>query len=1061
VFAQAQSATATLSGTVVDQNNAVVPGAAITVTNTATGLKRETATNDEGHFTIPLLPPSSYVVRAEHSGFSPIQIPSVVLNVGDQKALQIQLKAGDINATVQVVNEAPLINESPAVGTVIDRKFVENLPLNGRGFNALLELTPGVTLTKTNANSQGQFSVNGQRASSNYFAVDGVSANTGVVAGLGLGQSSAGTLPATSVLGGLNALVSEDALQEFRVQTSSFAPEYGRTPGAQISVATRSGTNDFHGDVFDYLRNDKLNANNWFANSQRLSRPIERNNDFGGVVGGPIFLPSFGEGGKQPGYNGRNRTFFFFSYEGVRLLQPASAIAYQVPSLAARQAAPASLQPYLNAFPLPNGDVLANGSALVSATYSNPANLDSTSIRIDHSFKRTSLFFRYADAPSSTQIRGGAATLSNVSYNAFATRSFTGAAISMLSATLTNDFRVNWTTNNGTSTTSLDSFGGAQVPDNSLIFPSYTSAADAVFGLFYLGFNSTWQVGKTAVNRQRQLNVVDALSLTRGNHSLKFGGDVRLLTPVSGPAAYTITAIFIGGVGDPASPTRPAGTLLSGIPTSGSLNARAANFGLRYLNLSFFFQDTWRVSSRFTLTYGARYDIAPPPTGRNGSVLLAAANFDNPANLAFAPAGTPLWQTAFSNVAPRVGLAYSVRGSGGSTLVLRLGAGIFYDLVGGFASNQAANAPNTSTRSLAGVPFPFSAQALTLPTLPASPPFLIGNLADPNLRTPRVYQWNVALEQGLGASRSVSATYVGAQGRNLIRDEVLFNPNPNFSNATLMRSDASSSYHGLQIQFRGQLRSNIQLLASYSWAHSIDNVSADTLTTVPASKLDPNINRGSSDFDVRHSFTSALTVMVPKVQSSPLSFLIRDWSWDAIIRARSAFPVDLTVSRNLGFGSYTFRPDIITGHPIYINDATAGGGRRIDNTRPTGVINQVGPFLIPTTLRQGNLGRNVIRGFGMYQADVDIRRDFHLTEKLRLQFKAEFFNITNHPNFGDPSGFIGSASTTGAPTVTASFGRSASMLNANLGAGGANGGLSPLFQVGGPRSIQLSMKLIF
>jgi len=201
--------------------------------------------------------------------------------------------------------------------------------------------------------------------------------------------------------------------------------------------------------------------------------------------------------------------------------------------------------------------------------------------------------------------------------------------------------------------------------------------------------------------------------------------------------------------------------------------------------------------------------------------------------------------------------------------------------------------------------------------------------------------------------------------------------------------------------------------------------------------------------------------MVPKVQSSPLSFLIRDWSWDAIIRARSAFPVDLTVSRNLGFGSYTFRPDIITGHPIYINDATAGGGRRIDNTRPTGVINQVGPFLIPTTLRQGNLGRNVIRGFGMYQADVDIRRDFHLTEKLRLQFKAEFFNITNHPNFGDPSGFIGSASTTGAPTVTASFGRSASMLNANLGAGGANGGLSPLFQVGGPRSIQLSMKLIF
>jgi hypothetical protein len=537
---------------------------------------------------------------------------------------------------------------------------------------------------------------------------------------------------------------------------------------------------------------------------------------------------------------------------------------------------------------------------------------------------------------------------------------------------------------------------------------------------------------------------------------------VRLLNPVSGARAHDVNATF-AGVGDPNSASKPAGTALSGITSSGSVGTRSSNFGIHYLNVSSFFQDTWKVSPRLTLTYGARYDIAPPPKGENGSVLFAAANVDNLASLAVAPAGIPLWHTAFTNIAPRVGLAYSLRRGPARSLIFRAGAGIFYDLTGGNLASQAITAPNTNTRSLNATAFPYSAQALTPPTLPASAPFATQvQFADPNLKTARTYQWNAALEQGFGASNTVSVTYVGAQGRHLARLESFFNPNATFTSfVSITRSDASSDYHALQVQFRGRFSSYLQALASYCWSHSLDTVSADTFTTIPDSRIPISLNRGSSDFDVRHTFTSALTFTVPKIKSKPLAFLLREWSLDGIFRARTAFPIDVIMTRNIGFGSYTFRPDIITGLPIYITDPSAGGGRRIDSTRPTGVTNQFGPFLIPTAQRQGSLGRNVIRGFGMYQADVDIRREFSLRERLRLQLKAEFFNLTNHPNFGDPTASLGTVAANGALTFNTAFGRSPSMLGQTLGTGGTTGGLAPLYQVGGPRSMQVALKLIF
>src|SRR6266540_2251032 len=395
----AQSTSATLSGTVTDAQGALVPGARVTVTNASTGLKREATTSGSGTFTIPLLPPSTYTVLVENQGFTPAEIRDVVLNVNDNVSLNIELKVGSVGATVDVKSDAPLINESPAVGTVVDRQFVGNLPLNGRSFQSLITLTPGTVLTKTNLNDQGQFSVNGQRSNANYFTIDGVGANIGVVAAVPQGQSAPGSLPGLSSSGGTNNLVSIDALQEFKVLTSTYAPEFGRTPGAQVSIITRPGTNKFSGTVFEYFRNEALDANDWFNNAKSLAKPALRQNNFGGVLGGPLYLPRFGEGG--PSFtSGKDRTFFFFSYEGLRLRLP-NTTTTPVPTLAARQSAVPAIRPFFDAFPIPNGRDFGNGTAEFIGSFSNPSSLDATSIRIDHYLGgKLALFGRYNYAPS-------------------------------------------------------------------------------------------------------------------------------------------------------------------------------------------------------------------------------------------------------------------------------------------------------------------------------------------------------------------------------------------------------------------------------------------------------------------------------------------------------------------------------------------------------------------------------------------------------------------------------------------------------------------------------------
>lgn len=1014
-----QSATAVLSGSVVDENGAVVADVNITSKNVDTGLERQVNTNSEGYFAMPPLPPGRYAVIAEHKGFGTVEIKNIVLNVNDQRALKIQLKIGEIKEAVTVEGAPVVQTESAAVSTMVDRQFVENLPLNGRSFQTLIELTPGVVLTKTNSFDQGQFSVNGQRANANYVTVDGVGANIGITAGsFSLAQTAGGTVPAYSPLGGTNTLVSIDALQEFRVQTSTYAAEFGRTPGAQVSIVTRSGTNQFHGTLFDYFRNDALDANDWFANSQDLKKPALRQNDFGGVMGGPIV---------------KNRTFFFFSYEGLRLRQPQVAITI-VPTLSARQMAPPQIKPLLDAFPLPTGRELGDAFAEASASYSNPTDSNATSIRVDHTLtSKLTLFGRYNYAPSETLERIVTdGTLNNVEVSKFNTQTITLGSTQIINSRINNDLRANYSRNRAGGFATLDSFGGAIPPSDAVLFLPFATRQNTV-SLVLIGPVNYFVGGEDAANFQRQTNLVDNLLVAAGTHQLKFGADYRRLSPTLGRQDHTINVLFDDVAG-----------AIAGMPSFVGIATNAQRH-LLFTNFSAYAQDTWKTTRRLTLTYGLRWEVNPAPSETTGHDAFSISGLDNPATMTLAPKGMPLWKTTYDNFAPRVGVAYQLSQAKGQETVLRGGFGLFYDLGSGptgiaYAGNSF---PYLSIKNLPNA-FPIDPAQASPPSFNLNPPY--GDLVvfEPQFKLPRTYQWNVSIERSLGTHQTVTASYVAALGRRLLRLEVingaLFS-NPSFRRVRIVRNAATSDYHALQLQVQRRLSHGLQSLASYTWSHSIDIASAESSRTVSIIKIDPKTYRGPSDFDVRHSFSTAVTYDIPKLAANSLvSTALRDWSVDAIFRARTATPVDLIANTPPLFAVIgVTRPDLIAGLPLYVDDPAAAGGRRINKSA----------FSTPPSGRQGTLGRNSLRAFPLSQLDFALRRKFNLRERFNLQFRTDFFNIFNHPNFGDPVNFLGSPL----------FGQSLQMLGRDLG--GGDGGFSPLYQIGGPRSIQLALRLQF
>lgn len=1039
--AVAQVESATVLGRITDQSGAVIVDAEVEIRNIDTNIAAVAQTNKDGFYTIRSLKPGRYVMSVHKQGFKSVSVTDIGLNVQDNLVRNVALQIGAVSESITVTAESGKINTTDAaVSTVVDRRFIESIPLNGRSFQDLISMTPGVVPQNPNASTGGNgqggdFSVNGQRTEANYYTVDGVSANVSAGAGfgsfVGANNAASGSLSAGTVLGTTQSLVSVDALQEFRVQSSTYSAEYGRTPGAQFSLVTRSGTNDLHGTLFDYLRNDFFDANDWF--NDHLGKPISalHQNDFGGTLGGPVHIPHV--------YRGKDETFFFFSYEGLRLVQPQAASTNQlVPDIFMRQQAPAALRPILNAFPVPNGTDFGTAAAPSLAQFiqpfSAPSNIDSTSARVDHTFgSRLSIFFRFADTPTAAQTRGASGSASALTTTSFNTQTYTLGAVSELSARTHNDFRLGYARSDARVRSTLDDFGGAAPIDlpsamGALAVGSPSPTVAIIIpgvGLSVLRMNNSG-------NRVRQWNLIDSVSFALGSHQLKLGVDYRRSVSPNNPSSPLIQAVYSGAL--PVLTGHSSITLVSNnVSATPIFNETGA-----------FIQDEWRIHSRLNISLGIRWEVDPPPHGANGKdAYTLLGSISNPSSLTLAPRGTPLWRTTWFNFAPRLGAAWIARKHSGQETVIRGGGGVFFDTNDQTAAEGFSGLGFSAFGSYPAASFPLTPGQLNIaPSV--TPPFNSNVYLFPqHLQLPYTLQWNLTVEQAIGPKQALRVSYVGAAARRLIGQQQLslasFNPNFAGNRVISWTSGLTSDYHALQTQYQSSVSHGAHALVSYTWSHCIDLGSSYSSLSTASGINQTSFLRGNCDTDVRHNLQGGVVWELPPVSGSRiLQTLGNHWGLDGRLIARTGFPIFLqgnpTIDPATG-SSFTTGLNLVPNKPFYLYGSQFPGGRSVNTAA----------FALPSPGMLGNAPRNFVRGFGAWQINMAVQREFPLQERLRLQFRAEAFNILNHPNFGAVDSSL----------TSATFGQATSMLNQSVTT------VASQYQQGGPRSMQFSLKLAF
>lgn len=907
LLAAAQSTNATISGGVTDPMGRFIANAQIQVANDETGAVYSTKTNNAGIYLIPVLPPGHYHVQVSKPGFETIIKPDVVLYVQGALSLNFTLPVGAASESVTVNASSSLLNTtSPAVSTVITRKFVKNIPLNGRSFQDLISLTPGVINQSPQyyqtevVGGGGDFSVNGSRTQSNYYTVDGVTANISSGNGGGVGNAATGgALGATTALGTTQTLVPVDALEEFRVQSSTYSAEYGHSPGGQFSLVTRAGTNRPHGSVFEYLRNNYFDANDWFNDHYGAPTPALRQNDFGGSFGGPVWIPRL--------YNGVDRSFFFVAYEGLRLTQPTAATIQYVPDSYMREQAVAAMQPILNAYPVPNGIDYGTASdpslAQFIASYSLPSSIDSTSVRIDHIFgPKLVVFFRLGVTPSSTESRPYFSKLTT----AINAQTYTFGASSQLSDHLSNEFRLGYARSNSSITGEIDAFGGA-TPVNlaaAMGAGSYPQAEPAI-SINFPGIGAPFMAIEDTKNLGRQWNLVDTASLLRGHHTLKFGIDYRYIkSPIDPPqvepyAVFDSTHAVLAGKPD--------------LPIVSSFLQATPIFH----ELALFAQDEWRVLPRLTLSYGLRWAVDPPPTEQHGNdAFTLRGNIDDPASLTLAPRGTPLWQTSWYNFAPRFGAAWVARNRTGWETVLRGGGGVFFDSANEIAAVGFSGFGFHAESIPAGARLPYTPAQLNVP-VKTTAPYTSGIITafPEHLQLPYTLEWNVSLQQELGVNQALTLAYVASAGRRLmgLQYRNIEPLNPNFGTIQYLASNVTSNYQSLQAQFQRSVSKGLQALVSYTWSHAID---------VGSQSTELALQRGNADYDVRQNLQAGLTWDIPEVHRSHWARqLTGGWGLDARLISHTPFPITLggATSTDPATGAqYNGGLNLVPNVPVYV-----------------------------------------------------------------------------------------------------------------------------------------------
>jgi hypothetical protein len=539
-------------------------------------------------------------------------------------------------------------------------------------------------------------------------------------------------------------------------------------------------------------------------------------------------------------------------------------------------------------------------------------------------------------------------------------------------------------------------------------------------------------LGLVQKNQSSQLEIADNLFYARRAHRWKFGADYR---------AFRIAVIqprFAGGVALPAIYNADASFISNAASSTEEIYAQPRT---AYLDRSFsaYVQDTWRIAQTLTATYGVRWEVVPAPRIIAGTAVVAdgSTNLNDPSSVSFIPQGKPFYPTTYANFAPRFGLAWQIFAGPSKATVLRVGAGQYFSSAqGGFQDSASGPVENFYTNP------PLESLFSGTPSF-SGKPIVFAVAAAPHYRLPVTWQWNATLEQRLGA-QTMSIGYVGALGRRLVDDALA----PSSSAGVVVfpvGNDASSSYHSLQLQFNRRLPGKLQMLASYTWSHSIDTLSGDVGVSYYQRGLPgyiaPNA-RGPSDFDVRHSLNGAVIAQLPSPRHGAWAAALGHWSAQSIFFARSALPSDVVDNF-----SANGRPNYIYGAPLYLYGSQYPGGKRYNPNA----------FVEPPKGENGNFGRNVLRGFGAWQVDFALHREIRLSEGSRLQFRAEAFNILNHPNFANPS-YYGAAGLVilGDPQ----FGLSTHTLANGLGPSLVPGELNPLFQIGGPRVLQFAVRFL-
>jgi len=1100
--AEAQTFRGTILGTVTDPTGASVAGATVTVKNLGTGLTRTMSTTEDGGYSAPELPIGNYSVTVEKVGFKSGVVKGIQVEVSSEIRADVTLQPGEIAQTVEVSGDVlPQVDSTEnTLGGIVESKVVTNLPVNGRDYQKLIYLVPGVTGSPDqitdSPGSFGTFSVNGARGRANNFLLDGTDMNDGYRNDPAINEAGVFGTPAT--------ILPVESVAELRV-ASNFEAEYGRSAGGVINIVTRSGANDFHGTGLEFFRNTVLDARNFFNPVGTQQGPFH-NNQFGGSLGGPII---------------KDRTFFFVDYEGLRekgteaspaCVPTAADIAAKTPATGINPVIAKLLA--LNPWPQPTNtnpatnDCYANGgtNAALATPFSN--RVDSGIVKVDHQLNKDNLltgryYFGDSDQSFPLALTGGGLLPQFNTSTPTRVQLISISYVSTLSPSIISEARVGWNrfvegffpSDRGFDPNSigLDTIGSSPTNNTPFNFglPFITVSSPTGSSLADLGSDK----GDPRDRVDTNWHYIENISWKAGKHDIKFGYEFR---------RTSISQIFNRGFRGTLGFSNFA-DFLSGTPTGGgSLREGNTNRNTFENSHSIYFQDGFHVSRRVTLNLGVRYDYYGLIQEKHGNFT----NIDLINHIAVNLGQRRLYQPDYKNVAPRVSVAWDLTGKGKT--VVRAGYGIFYDaysqdqFIGhlpfnsgfdpgpaysGFGPNPISTASVTGAAFAAGVPVYINSNS----AIPISDAFAV----DPHIRTPYMQNFNLNLQQELTRHMVVEVGYVGSNGHKLLRFRDINQPTAAqvtaadlgcncindfsvprfFANTTLSsffyinyeEASANSNYHSLQTSLRINDWHGLTSTVNYVWSHSIDDAS-DGEDYVPNasqpndSQASIRLNRGPSNFDVRNRFTWNFIYQLPTL-STNWKKLTGGWGLNGIVTIQSGQPFQLNYNFENkddfdGFGQGFGRPDVVAPIVYHQNDANnflnltafaapctpiATGFDGTDLTCKSG------------TRHAGNEGRNSLIGPHFRQFDFSIYKQTPITEKLKLELRLEAYNLFNHPNFINSylPAFIADA----APNGFLSTGQSKGALH--LGATGDVGIGYPFLGNGGPRTLQVAAKFSF